>query len=176
VEVFWIVTPCSVVVGYFWNFGNLLQNYTVSQPRRPPLGRLNYFITQVKHSRSTALQNESIQNKEKFLNSVLDLLKWTTWRSNRVPNALGQRRAAVISWVEEWQEPRLSGDAVAVRKISSHLLGIEISLQTDTQSVCCQRYLRTKRDTSSSNLIEMKNEYYYSLHRTAKWFEKTVML
>jgi len=53
VEVFWVVTPCSVVVGYqcfwgpsclhcedggskvLWNIGILLQLYMVSQPRRP---------------------------------------------------------------------------------------------------------------------------------------------
>jgi hypothetical protein len=53
-EVFWVVTPCSVMVWYkrfrisfclflqgedggcmhLWNFGILLQHYTVSQPRR----------------------------------------------------------------------------------------------------------------------------------------------
>jgi hypothetical protein len=53
VEVFWVVTPCSVVVGYqlfssprclhlqgslvLRNVGNLLQHYTTSQPRRPLL-------------------------------------------------------------------------------------------------------------------------------------------
>jgi len=34
VEVFWIVTPCSVVVGYHW------QHYTASQPRIPRLESL----------------------------------------------------------------------------------------------------------------------------------------
>jgi len=44
VEVFWVVTPCSVVVVYHHEEGNktnlrnvgiLPQNYTASQPRRP---------------------------------------------------------------------------------------------------------------------------------------------
>jgi hypothetical protein len=49
VKVFWIVTPCSVVVGHWSlhredggsmdlsNVDILPQNYTVSQPRRPRL-------------------------------------------------------------------------------------------------------------------------------------------
>jgi len=53
VEVFWIVTPCSIVVGYqrfrgpcclhpqgsmdLWNVGILLLQYMVSQPRGPRL-------------------------------------------------------------------------------------------------------------------------------------------
>jgi len=41
VQVFWVVTPCSVVIGYqledggskvLWNAGILLQHYMVSQP------------------------------------------------------------------------------------------------------------------------------------------------
>jgi hypothetical protein len=43
----WVVTPCSVAVGYnpedggrkvLRNFGTTLQHYTASQPRRPRLG------------------------------------------------------------------------------------------------------------------------------------------
>jgi len=45
VEVFWVVTPCSVVVGHrrfggpccLRNVGILLQHYTASQPRGPRL-------------------------------------------------------------------------------------------------------------------------------------------
>jgi len=46
VDVFWVGTPCSVVVGYqcfwrpccLWNVGILPHHFTASQPRRPRLG------------------------------------------------------------------------------------------------------------------------------------------
>jgi len=42
VEILWVTTPCSVVVGCqrsmdVWNVGILPQHYTASQPRRPRL-------------------------------------------------------------------------------------------------------------------------------------------
>jgi hypothetical protein len=48
VEFFWVVTPCSVVVGYggsmdLWNAGTLPQHYTGSRSRRPRLEYLRNF-------------------------------------------------------------------------------------------------------------------------------------
>jgi hypothetical protein len=44
-EVFWVVTPCSIVARPSVNIGILLQHYMVSQPRRPQLERYECLKT-----------------------------------------------------------------------------------------------------------------------------------